>query len=101
MDDTLSLSQITAASFTPLIGDTFTLPFDDAQTVDVVLSDVRPMRGPEGQREPFALTFLGAPGVVLPQRIYRFTHPETATMDIFIVPLAANAQSTTYEAIFA
>ena len=100
MDDAISLSQITAGIFAPLVNTTFTLPFDDGQTVDVVLTDVKTMKAMEGMREPFTLTFVGTPGVVLPQRIYRFTHPEQDAMDIFIVPLAANAQSTTYEAIF-
>ena len=101
MDDTFSLSHATAGDFTPFLNTTFTIALDDGQSVEVVLADVSAATGGMvGKREPFSLTFSGTPGLVLPQRIYQFSHPKINAIEIFIVPIASTPQATTYEAIF-
>jgi hypothetical protein len=47
----------------------------------------------------FRLEFVGPPEPVLPQAIYSFANDGTE-QDIFIVPVARDANGTRYEAIF-
>jgi hypothetical protein len=56
---------------------------------------------PSGIRDSqaFRLEFLGPQAPILPQACYRLEHANEAD-DIFIVPVANDAQGTTYEAIF-
>ena len=50
-------------------------------------------------RTPFSLYFL-AP-VLLPQQIYRLTHEAFAKpLDVFLVPIARNADGFSHEAVF-
>jgi len=51
-------------------------------------------------RDPFSLFFLGPPGDVLPQRTYRMEH-KMGTLDVFLVPIAADENGVIYEAVFA
>jgi len=56
---------------------------------------------PSGMREgqSFRLEFLGPQTPILPQACYILEHGNKAD-EIFIVPVASDAQGTTYEAIF-
>jgi hypothetical protein len=49
-----------------------------------------------GGRVPFSLEFQGGPNPPLPQRIYRVEHDELGSLEIFLVPIAADR----YEAVF-
>ncbi|MBB2488239.1 hypothetical protein H5407_23675, partial [Mitsuaria sp. WAJ17] len=51
-------------------------------------------------RQPFSLLFEGPPQPVLPQRIYRISHPQLDAMEIFLVPVGRSESATQYEAIF-
>lgn len=48
----------------------------------------------------FALTFLGPAAPLLQQAIYPLAHESLGTLDIFIVPVARDAEGLRYEAIF-
>jgi hypothetical protein len=52
------------------------------------------------QREPFALVFRQAAGVLLPQRIYAVEHAALGILSIFLVPIGPDASGMRYEAIF-
>ncbi|MCW3058904.1 MAG: hypothetical protein JWQ02_725 [Capsulimonas sp.] len=102
MPETILLNLATADDFTPLTDTIFTILLENGQSFEVTLTNVRVLGGGlAGKREPFKLTFSGTPGFVLSQQIYRLTHPNIEDLEIFIVPIAATAQATTYEAIFA
>jgi len=70
-------------------------------TLNLVLTEAKPTIGglPRG-REPFSLTFRGPAQPLLPQAMYDFQHPRHGVLAIFIVPIDADAQGTTYEAVF-
>jgi hypothetical protein len=51
-------------------------------------------------REPFGLYFLGPLDPVLPQSTYHFEHEAMGALDIFIVPVARDAEAVRYEAVF-
>lgn len=52
-------------------------------------------------RAPFSLLFRGPPEPILPQAIYALEHATLGVSEIFLVPLAPDADGTRYEAVFA
>lgn len=53
-----------------------------------------------GGRAPFSLLFRAGGGPLLPQQIYRVSHPALPPMDIFLGPVAADGEGPCYEAVF-
>jgi hypothetical protein len=97
----ISLDRLTVGDFAPHKGTEFALMGDGGETLAVTLSRAEALttNRPEG-RAPFSLSFTGTPGIVLPQRIYRLSHPVMGTMEIFLVPIGATQEATEYEAVF-
>lgn len=96
------LESLTIADFAPRVGDRFRIDAtEDGTGRDAELVEAAPVgeAGPGG-RVPFSLIFRDPGGVVLPQRIYRVDHPELGSLDIFLVPIGADAAGVRYEAIF-
>jgi hypothetical protein len=95
----------TVESFLPLIDHSFTVvaPGLDGFALQLVSARTRGEAPPvdeSGARSPFTLTFRG-PGVgILPQGTYRLEN-DVLQLDLFIVPLAPDADGPRYEAIFA
>jgi hypothetical protein len=68
--------------------------------VSITLVEVRAGRPrPEG-REPFALTFTGPALLTLDEGIHPLTHSTMGPLDLFLVPVAADPETVTYEAVF-
>lgn len=97
----LELEQVDCASFAPCVGEVFEAVFPDGR-LPLTLAEARPLGAarPGTTRAPFALTFHGAPALRLPQRIYRLEHATLGAMEIFLVPIAADAKASQYEAVF-
>ena len=55
---------------------------------------------PPNIRQPFTLTFRLDGNLRLPQGIYKMRHSELGEMEIFLVQVAADANSSTLEAVF-
>ena len=89
------------STYEPHVGDAFLLEFADHPPVELTLAEAAP--GPwqraEGGKIAFRLEFSGPPQPLLEQRTYRMQHPALGAVDLFIVPLAQDAESTTYEAV--
>ncbi|MDX6255772.1 MAG: hypothetical protein QOJ11_2106 [Frankiales bacterium] len=68
--------------------------------VSITLTDVRAGRPREGMRDPFTLTFTGPPHLTLDQGIHPLTHPTMGMLELFLVPVAPDEGSVTYEAVF-
>jgi hypothetical protein len=98
------LDKLTVESFTGLLGKNFRLTGTDAQTIDLILIEARgisPKSRPLGAgREPFSLVFLGPKGPVLPQRIYPLENSSLGRLEMFLVPIASDADGVKYEAVF-
>ena len=91
----------TLAEFAPLQGERFALYADGAEWVVAELLSARSLGLAAGDgREPFSLMFAGPAEPRLPQRIYRLQHPRLPALDLFLVPVAADAMATRYEAVF-
>ena len=90
------LATLTLADFSPLLGETFRMAGDGDGPLEVELVEVTELPREPGGRAPFSLVFRGGPTPPLPQRIYRVEHAALGTIEIFLVPIAADR----YEAVF-
>jgi hypothetical protein len=98
------LDRLTAAMFAEQIGKTFRLEPADGPVLDLVLVEARSLSlhpgAPGPRRDPFSLVFLGPKVPVLPQRIYPLENEAFGRLEIFLVPIGADADGVKYEAIF-
>jgi hypothetical protein len=90
--------ELTVDAFLPAVGRPFV-----AGGLELELVDARALtaQAADGFRTPFRLEFRGPTEPLLEQRIHRLEHESLGTLEIFLVPVGANATGTTYEAIFA
>jgi hypothetical protein len=96
----LDLATVRCEQFAACLNQDFEIVFSDG-TLAVKLSEARPLgTRPESIREPFALTFLGRAGLRLPQGIYKMRHAQLGEIEIFLVPIAVDQTSSTFEAVF-
>jgi len=102
MEETVSLSTLTADDFDPLVESSFTLHDGSGVELPLTLASVRRANSNAARvnRAPFVLLFNSPPGRVLPQRIYAISHAKMGTLEIFIVPVGADADHVEYEAVF-
>ena len=86
------LNTLTASDFEALRGQLFRIA--DAFVAELV--EITEIPREPGGRAPFSLVFEGGPNPPLPQAIYAVQHDNLGTMEIFLVPIAADR----YEAVF-
>ena len=96
----LDLAKVQCADFAPFVNQDFQIVFTDG-TLAVRLSEARPREAPEGAtRDSFTLTFRGPAALRVPQAIYRMNNAQLGEMEIFLVQIAADQTSSTFEAVF-
>ncbi len=96
----LDLATVTCEEFVACLGHEFEIVFTDG-TLPMKLSEARPLGvRPESIREPFALTFVAGRPLRLPQGVYKMRHPQLGEMEIFLVQVAADQTSSSFEAVF-
>lgn len=88
--------------FAALQGQSFVVQAQNSAALTAELVEARKLpAAPYQGRQPFALLFKGPPSPVLPQNTYQVTHPGSARpLEIFLVPISADASGTCYEAVF-
>lgn len=75
----------------------FVMPDGTTAPVELVLARVNGL----GQNpESFELVFRGPLSPALAQGLYPFDHPKLGRHELFIVPIARDAQGVEYEAVF-
>lgn len=95
-------NELTVETFTPVVGETFTVGGEGGAKVDLLLVEATATDAdPNAPRPPFSLLFQGPAEPFLPQATYRFEHASLGALGIFIVPLGHDEHGTTYEALFA
>jgi hypothetical protein len=97
------IPEFAPADFHPLAQSLFHASIGEAPAVDLKLAEIALLPSPPGapRPNPFSLLFLGPPSPILPQKIYRFSHPSLGEFDLFIVPVGpAPGGAMRYEAIF-
>ncbi|MGC3988450.1 MAG: hypothetical protein QM796_01950 [Chthoniobacteraceae bacterium] len=78
------------------------MPVGPGKSITLVLAEAV-LLSPQAQggfRAPFSLTFRGPSGLYLPQGIYRLEHEAMGALEIFLVPIAPDAQGSHFEAVF-
>lgn len=97
------LDTLQSTDFFPLLNETFRIPLDGLEPVDLELVSVTETgtaSRPEA-RQPFSLHFLGPiSSQYLIQHTYRLEHEQMRAFDLFIVPLGPEGGRMRYEAIF-
>src|SRR4051812_37177852 len=97
----LELDKVTREQFAPCVDQDFEIVFSDG-TLPVKLVEAKKW-GPDQPpniRQPFALVFRADRNLRLPQGIYKIRHAHLGEMEIFLVQVAAAANSSTFEAVF-
>jgi hypothetical protein len=98
------LDRLVVAMFAEQVGETFRLHLAEGTVLDLVLVEARTLSTRPGntgpRRDPFSLLFLGPKAPVLPQRIYPLENEAFGRLEIFLVPIGADAGGVKYEAIF-
>jgi len=96
----LDLATVRCQDFAACLSQEFEIVFADG-VLPVKLSEARPLGvRPESIREPFALTFVAGRPLRLPQGIYKMRHPQLGEMELFLVQVAVDQNSSTFEAVF-
>jgi len=87
--------------FSDKVGQAFVVEEPDVPAIELTLVEVTPLRNfANAARAPFSLLFTSRGSTVLPQRIYALRHAVLGLQTIFLVPIAGNSESVTYQAIF-
>ena len=98
----MDLAALTLATFEPLVGDAFAVGIEPAgeEPIEFVLESATSAGDWPGGRQPFSLIFRGPPEPLLSQAIYALQHAGLGTLEIFVVPIARDAERVSYQAIF-
>ncbi len=94
------LATLTAADFEAVAGSEFMVDEPGPAQSRLVLSRVVLLAERPGHRRPFSLRFRGPATAAPAQGIRRLAHGELGELEIFLVPIGADAESTTYQAVF-
>ncbi|MGN6216282.1 MAG: DUF6916 family protein [Solirubrobacterales bacterium] len=95
-------ADLTLDSFTPAVGDVFTVGSEEGAKVELLLVEaVHKDGGSHAPRPAFSLLFHGPADPLLAQGTYRFKHGSLGVLEIFIVPLGRDEHGSVYEAFFA
>ncbi len=93
----------TEENFTRHLKTMFCVRLDAEHTLELELEEIQPFPSlvhARGDMERFSLYFRGPRDMLLPQRTYRIEHERMGEMDIFLVPIAQDANGFRYEAVF-
>lgn len=96
------LGELTLDTFTPLVGDTFTIDGPGDTAIETALETATALGnqpGPSG-RLPFSLILTGAGAPIIPQGVYAVHHAALGSLELFLVPLAPQGDTALYQAIF-
>ena len=97
----LDLATVRREQFAGCLNQDFDIVFPDG-TLPVKLVEAKQWGSdePANIRQPFTLTFRIGRGFRFPQGIYKMRHPNLGEMEIFLVQIAGDADSSTVEAVF-
>ena len=96
----LDLATVTCDQFAACLNQDFEIIFTDG-VLPVKLAQARPLGvRPESIREPFSLAFVAGRPLRLPQSVYKMRSATLGEMEIFLVQVAGDQSSSTFEAVF-
>lgn len=86
----------------PAVGGLFTISFTDAR-FDLLLREAKALEhhaSPIHTRPPFSLLFVCPDRRILDQGVYAIEHERLGMLEIFLVPVGADADGVHYQAVF-
>lgn len=86
--------------FTDKLGTTYQVASGAGDAIPLTLRAVEPLNDSRRPGGSFRLEFVGPSAPYLPQAIYPFVAEGAEPVDIFIVPVASEADGLVYEAVF-
>jgi hypothetical protein len=96
----LDLAKVQRADFAACVHQDFEI-VTTAGPLVLQLFEARSREAQPGMtREPFTLTFRGAAPLRLLQGIYKMSNAQVGEMEVFLVQIAADQDSSTFEAVF-
>jgi len=93
------LEQISKAAFAEQVKTKFRAELADLPAFELELTEVKEFAATPAI-EQFSLFFLGPPEAPIWQGIYRLTHEQLGTQEIFLVPVGRDQAGVEYEAVF-
>jgi hypothetical protein len=93
----------TEAEYSRNLNTKFRLLVDAPQPIDLTLVEVTPRKvdsTEEQGMERFSAVFMGPREILLPQQIYRVSHPDMGEFDVFLVALGQEPEGFKYEAVY-
>lgn len=100
------LDRFTSETFTPLVGEVFSVGAADGEPFEVVLSSCEetPYGSREGweatvRRVPFSLVFHAADGRLVEQQTCTVSHADLGAFPLFLVPLGPDDGGMRYQAV--
>ena len=97
----MTTDRLTRELFSDKTGQLWVLDEADAPPIELTLTEVEPLRNyAKLEREPFSLSFTAKGDLMLSQRLYALRHSTLGQMTIFLVPIARQGDTTTYQAVF-
>ncbi|HEY1296037.1 MAG TPA: hypothetical protein VGJ60_23410 [Chloroflexota bacterium] len=95
------LESFTVDTFSPLIGTSFVMHVDGANSLPLELVHATSQDRPGSTAgRPFSVVFRGPRTPVAMQRIYPLEHATLGVVEIFLVPVGPDEHGMCYEAIF-
>jgi hypothetical protein len=99
------LKDLKLEDFSPRVGTRFHLhgSEEEAGPVEIQLAEASALGSASAvgeRRQPFRLIFHGPRQPALAQSIYRLEHDDLGSYELFLVPIAEDAEHRHYEAVF-
>lgn len=91
------------AGFAKNVNTNFRIKVESPRPVELKMISVTPrVSEPHEQAgiERFSVVFSGPADIFLPQNTYRMVHPEMGEFEVFLVPIAKEADGFRYEAVY-
>src|SRR5919202_1977260 len=95
----MALEDLTRDALAENLNTKFRLPVAEGEPPEIELVEVSELRR-VGSAENFTALFRGAPNFFLPQSTYRLEHERLGAIDLFLVPIAREADGFRYAAVF-
>jgi hypothetical protein len=99
-DAARDLGHLTAADFEPHLDTPFRLRTSSGDDAELKLAEVRRLGAALREGGAFALVFVATVNPRWSQGIYRLSHPDLGTLEMFLVPIGPFAGGFGYEAVF-
>jgi hypothetical protein len=95
----MTLESLTHESLAENMHTMFRVPVESGEPLELELIEVGEKRRVR-ESEQFSIVFRGALSFLLPQCIHHLEHERLGEFDLFLVPIARDADGFRYEAVF-